>query len=94
VLTSIVIGLAVTRRAVAIRRCSRSRASSAGGTSSRPPVRLRRTVLPGEAEVETEEHDIDDMRDAIAEHRRRAGRRDIGEELADELLRSTWCDAD
>ena len=40
----------------------------------------------------SEKHDIDDMIDAINEHRRRAGRRDIGEELADELLRSTWDD--
>ena len=30
--------------------------------------------------------------DAIAEYRRRAGRRDIGEEIADEMLRSTWDD--
>jgi hypothetical protein len=42
--------------------------------------------------AEIEEHDIDDMLDAIGEYRRRAGRRDIGEELADELLRSTWQD--
>jgi hypothetical protein len=33
------------------------------------------------------------MLDAIAEHRRRCGRRAIGEELADDLLRSTWGDA-
>jgi hypothetical protein len=45
-----------------------------------------------EADAEIEEHDIDDMLDAIADYRRRAGRRDIGEELADELLRSTWND--
>jgi hypothetical protein len=34
--------------------------------------------------------DIDDMLDAIAELRRRNGRREIGEELADELMRGTW----
>jgi hypothetical protein len=42
------------------------------------------------AEAEMEEHDIDDMLDAIAERRRRPGRRDIGEELADELMRGRW----
>jgi hypothetical protein len=36
----------------------------------------------------------DDMLDAIAEHGRHAGRRAIGEELADDLLRSTWHDGD
>ena len=42
--------------------------------------------------VEVEAHDIGDMLDAIDERRRRAGRREIGEELADELMRSTWDD--
>jgi Flp pilus assembly protein TadB len=42
--------------------------------------------------AEVEAHDIDDMLDAINERRRRAGRREIGEELADELMRSTWDD--
>jgi hypothetical protein len=45
-----------------------------------------------EPDAEIEEHDIDQMLDAINEHRRRAGRREIGEELADELMRSTWDD--
>jgi hypothetical protein len=45
-----------------------------------------------EADAEIEEHDIDQTLDAINEHRRRAGRREIGEELADELMRSTWDD--
>jgi hypothetical protein len=40
-----------------------------------------------EADFEIEEHDIDDMLDAIAEHRSRAGHRAIGDELADDLLR-------
>jgi hypothetical protein len=40
------------------------------------------------AEADLEEHDVDDMLDAISEHHRRAGRRDLGEELADELPRS------
>ena len=45
-----------------------------------------------QAAADVEEHDVDDMLDAIDRYRRRAGRRDIGEELADELLRGTWDD--
>jgi hypothetical protein len=40
--------------------------------------------------AEAEDHDIDDMLEAISACRRRAGRRDVGEELADELMRGTW----
>lgn len=39
-----------------------------------------------------EGRDIDDMIEAISAYRRRAGRRDAGEELADELIRGTWDD--
>jgi len=42
---------------------------------------------------EIESHDVDDMLDSLNEYRRRAGRREVGEELADESLRGTW-DAD
>jgi hypothetical protein len=45
-----------------------------------------------EAEAVAEQHDIDDMLDAIAEYRRRGGRPDIGEALARELVRSTYDD--
>ncbi len=45
-----------------------------------------------QAAADVEDHDVDDMLDAIGRYRRRAGRRDIGEELADELLRGTWDD--
>jgi hypothetical protein len=45
-----------------------------------------------QVEAEVEGHDIDDMLDAISAYRRRAGRRDLGEELADELMRGTWED--
>jgi hypothetical protein len=38
------------------------------------------------AEVEIEPGEVEDMLDAIVKHRRRAGRRDIGEQLAEELL--------
>jgi hypothetical protein len=45
-----------------------------------------------EAEAEVEDHDIDDMLEAISAYRRRAGRRDVGEELADEVMRGSWND--
>jgi hypothetical protein len=54
------------------------------------PPRKRRQGLDYEAMADVESHDVDDMLDAIAERRRRAGRRDVGEELADELLRGSW----
>jgi hypothetical protein len=47
-----------------------------------------------EAYAEIELRDINDMLDAVAERRRRAGRRAIGEELADDLSRSTSHDGD
>lgn len=49
---------------------------------------LVRAQLEAEAEMET--HDIDDMLDAIGGYRRRQGRRGVGEELADDLIRGTW----
>jgi hypothetical protein len=54
------------------------------------PPRRRRHGLDYEAMADVESHDVDDMLDAIAERRARSGRRPIGEELADELLRGTW----
>ena len=59
-----------------------------GGATGR-----RRAGGPGPdyaAMSEIESHDIDDMLDGINERRRRAGRRDVGEELADEFRRGTW----
>jgi hypothetical protein len=60
-------------------------------TGSVPP-RKDRDIDRRRAEVgaEAEDHDIDDMLEAISACRRRAGRRDVGEELADELMRGTW----
>ena len=43
-----------------------------------------------ELDSAVEEHDVDDLIEAINERRRRSGRREIAEELADELLRRTW----
>jgi hypothetical protein len=59
-------------------------------TGTAEPTRAT-SVSPGPMS-RSAEHDIDDLLDAINEHRRRAGHRDIGEELADELMRSTWDD--
>jgi hypothetical protein len=55
----------------------------------RPP-NARRHGPDYEAMAEIEERDIEQMIEGINEHRRRTGRREIGEELADELRRSTW----
>jgi hypothetical protein len=44
------------------------------------------------AMAEIESHDVEDMLDAINERRRRAGKRELGEELADELVRGSWAD--
>lgn len=55
----------------------------------RQPGEPRRT--PDYAAMsEIESHDIDDMLDGINARRRRTGRRELGAELADELLRGTW----
>ena len=54
----------------------------------RPDVALERSRT--EASAAAEEHDIDDMLNAIEEHRRRRGARGVGEELADDLERGTW----
>lgn len=40
--------------------------------------------------VDIEASDTDAMLDATNEYRRRAGRRSVGDELADELTRGTW----
>ena len=59
---------------------------------ARSDAALERTRA--EVAADTEEHDIDDMLNAIEEHRRRRGARGIGEELADDLERGTWQDRD
>jgi predicted transcriptional regulator len=40
--------------------------------------------------AEIEENDIEQMLDGLAERRLRNGKRSIGDELSDEVLRSTW----
>jgi hypothetical protein len=60
-------------------------------TASVPPRKDRETDRRrAQAEAAVEEHDIDDMLAAISAYRWRAGRRDVGEELADELMRGIW----
>jgi len=62
----------------------------------RPSGRERRVAsesrggLDYAAMSEVESHDVDDMLEAINAYRRRAGRREVGEELADEAVRGTW----
>ena len=58
--------------------------------ASLPTRHTARQGIDYEAMADVESHDVDDMLDAIAERRRRTGRREVGEELADELLRGTW----
>jgi hypothetical protein len=54
----------------------------------RPP-RQKHGIDHG-AMAEIEENDIEQMLDGIAERRRRNGKRSIGDELSDEVLRSPW----
>jgi hypothetical protein len=77
------VALLIARR----RRNAQARRAS-GGRHGDSSLHSRRAAT----EAEVEDTDIDDMLDAIAELRRRNGRRAIGEELADELMRGTWDD--
>ena len=62
-----------------------------GAWHPKPGSRIVGNSLRDEgAEAEIEAHDIDQMLDSINDLRRRTGRRDIGEELADEAMRGTW----
>lgn len=56
----------------------------------RRPVTEPRRGPDYEAMADVESRDIDDMLDAVISRRRRMKRRDVGEELADELMRATW----
>jgi hypothetical protein len=69
------------------RRASRRSPRSPGGKRDSSLHRQR-----AQAQADVEGRDIDDMLDAIAEYRRRAGHRGIGEQIADEIVRSTWDD--
>jgi hypothetical protein len=76
---------------VAIRLRGRERTRGPGRRSARSPRRdssLHRDQA--EAAAEVEEHDIEDLIDAIVDYRRRHGRRDVAEELSDELMRGGW----
>ena len=83
------IGAGVLLALVAVGSALRRRGPAAAPPGSRRPdneLHRRRA----EAEAEAESHDIHDMLDAIAERRRRTRRREVGEELSDELRRGTW----
>jgi hypothetical protein len=58
--------------------------------SSLPDRRRAPRGIDYEAMGDIESHDVEDMLDAIAERRARTGRRGVGEELADELMRGGW----
>jgi hypothetical protein len=73
-------------RLIAGRRRKAQPRRASGGRREDSSLHSRRAA----AEADVEDRDIDDMLDAIAELRRRNGRREIGEELADELMRGTW----
>jgi hypothetical protein len=80
--------IAQVARLVARRRRKAHAGRVSGGRHRDSSLHSRRVAT----EAEVEDTDIDDMLDAIAELRRRNGRRAIGEELADELIRGTWDD--
>ena len=61
-----------------------------GSAPLRKDREIDRRQAEAEAEAEVEGHDIDDMLEASCAYRRRAGRRGVGEELADELMRGSW----
>jgi hypothetical protein len=65
-------------------------AGGAHETRLRPRGGRRRSGPDYGAMAEVEEHDIEQMLEGINERRRRQGKREIGDELADELMRSSW----
>jgi hypothetical protein len=68
----------------------RRHADEERGSSRAPRADVEPHRVRSAAEAEMEEHDIDDMLDAINRRRRQLGRRDVSEELADELMRGNW----
>jgi len=60
------------------------------GEGGRRPAGTRRQSPDYAVMADIEATDTDQMLDAISERRHRTGRRDVGEELADEWLRGTW----
>ena len=55
--------------------------------SAHPTAQRRPPGVDYGAMAEIEEHDIEQMLEGIADRRRRNGKRSLGDELADELLR-------
>jgi hypothetical protein len=67
---------------------ARSGDGEAIDNSRRRDNEMHRRVAEAMSEVEA--HDIDEMLEAINDRRRERGRPGIGEQLADDLIRSTW----
>ena len=65
-------------------------AGSAHETRLRPRGGRRRSGPDYGAMAEVEERDIEQMLEGLNDRRRRNGKREIGEELSDELMRSSW----
>jgi hypothetical protein len=89
---AIALTMAVTTLVLAALRFRSRRTGDRRERSRKRRADIEPHRLRSAAEAEMEEHDIDDMLNAINRRRRQLGRRDIGEELADELLRGTWGD--
>ena len=56
-------------------------------TPAQPRLRFGENPFDAEAEANIEDSDIDQMNEARSERRRRLGRPDIGDDLAEELQR-------
>ena len=87
VLLVVVVGLVTAIVFVALTVISRERLGSAFSAKRRPQRDDESHALRAEAAAAMEEHDIDDMFDAILERCRARGRRELGDAVADELLR-------
>lgn len=89
-LESLVIALAAVALAAVALVAVRT-AGARTGPDRRPRYSTRQGLAEREraatAQAEVEEHDIDEMVEAIERLRRRAGERSIGDELADEVRR-------
>jgi len=87
VLILAVMGLAIAIVLVALLVISHHRLGSAFRARLRRHRDSDAHARRAEAEAAMEEHDIDDMFDAILERRRARGRRELGDVMAEEVLR-------
>jgi hypothetical protein len=87
VLILALIGLAIAIVFAALLVISRQRPGTDLSTRQRRHRDSDAHASRAEAEAAMEEHDVDDMFDAILERRRARGRRELGDAMAEELLR-------